>query len=62
MGEYRDIKKLVCNLKVAAIDAMMKDYGTEYHFEVKDDNYYCKEVQNRSLLAPDVSVLVERPN
>lgn len=62
MGEYKDIKKLVCDLKVAAIDAMMKDYGTEYHFEVEDDNYYCKEVQNRSLLAPDVSVRVERPN
>ena len=62
MGEYRDIKKLVCDLKVAAIDAMMKDYCIEYSFEVKDDNYYCKEVQNRSLLAPDISVLVERPN
>ena len=62
MGEYRDIKKLVCDLKVAAIDAMMKGYGIEYSFEVKDDNYYCKEVQNRSLLAPDISVLVERPN
>ena len=62
MGEYRDIKKLVCKLKVAAIDAMMRDIGDEYCFNIEDDYYYSKKVNNRSLLSSDVEIRVKRPN
>ncbi len=61
MGEYRDIKKLVCKLKVAAIDAMMRDNVEGYRFRI-DDNYYHKDVEPAHSYMSEVEVLVTRPN
>ena len=64
MGEYRDIKKLVCDLKVAAIDAMMRGDASEYGFHgfTVDDPYYYKKVDSANGYESDVEVRVTRPN
>lgn len=61
VGEYRDIKKLVCDLKVAAIDAMMRGYASEYGFTV-GDSYYYKKVDSANGWESDVEVRVMLPN